>query len=60
MNLDINFPDHGTFKNPAGQTIEYWIDKNDRSKCKILVDGVPLDGKKFLEEQEAKYGKSTL
>jgi hypothetical protein len=60
MDLDINLPDHGTFTNPAGQVIEFWIDKKDKTKCKILVDGVPLDGKKYLEEQEALYGKNNL
>lgn len=53
MEIEIGLPDYGSFTNKAGQLIEFWLDKEDKTKCKILVDGKPLDMAKFMEQEAA-------
>lgn len=54
MELDINLPMSGSFINQAGQKVEYWRDKDNPDKVKILVDGKPIDWLKHFENEMQK------
>lgn len=53
MEVEIELPEEGSFTTDAGQVVSWVLDKKDRTKCKILVDGKPLDTVKWLEQEAA-------